>query len=50
MELEDSIWPIFNSLLEDDLEKKLMRLIIRGKEPKEIIEELLEIKKKNKHD
>ena len=41
---DNSIVSFFNSVLEDDLEKKIIQLIANGLEPNEIIEELIKSK------
>jgi hypothetical protein len=41
MDEENPIREMFDSLLDETLEKKIMRMIIDGKQSNEIIEELL---------
>lgn len=38
------IWILFDSIIQDETEKRIMKLIIDGKTSKEIIEQLLDVK------
>lgn len=41
---DNSIWMLFDSIIQDETEKRIMKLIIDGKTSKEIVEELLDVK------
>lgn len=43
MDYYDSIWKLFDSVLQDETERKIMKLIIKNKNHTEIIEEILDI-------
>jgi hypothetical protein len=45
MEDDDSIWILFDSLLQDEDQKKIMKLIIRDNDNEEIIRKILNIDK-----
>ncbi|MCL5067826.1 MAG: hypothetical protein M1368_05675 [Thaumarchaeota archaeon] len=38
---DDSIWELFDSLIKDDREKKILKLVIDGQAPDEIVEKML---------
>lgn len=44
MKDEDSIWPLFDSVIDDSIEKKILKLIVEGKTSEAIVKELLEYK------
>ena len=45
MHEKDAVRELFNSLIDDETEKKIMNLIVDGKSSDEIIDYLLEIKR-----
>ncbi len=40
----DSIWMLYDSIIEDAIEKKIIKLIIDDKTPKEVINQILNVK------
>lgn len=44
MEKNETIWTLFDSLIQDETEKKILKLIYDEKDSEKIIEELLNIK------
>ena len=44
MEKNETIWALFDSLIQDKTEKKILKLIYDEKDSEKIIEELLNIK------
>lgn len=46
MEDNETIWTLFDSLIQDETEKKIMKLIYDEKDSEKIIEQLLKIKNK----